>query len=154
MLLTREDQRKLTIQDFQRWSWISTYITYRRLISVCIYFLFQETGSKNQNHYEKKIVHSISSFVIAVFINQELFAILKLLILYWKAAFISHWRWKVFCHNDLQLKSRTIQQWNLPLGFKKKVEVSQVCNAVIVIVLSHILWQTGNMWQLCTPLES
>lgn len=45
----------------------------------------------------------------------------------------------VFHHIELQLKSRTSQQWTLALGFKNEVvEVSQVCNAVIIIFLSRL----------------
>lgn len=43
----------------------------------------------------------------------------------------------VFHHIERQLKSRTSQQWTLPLGFKNDTaEVPQVCNAVIIIFLS------------------
>lgn len=41
----------------------------------------------------------------------------------------------VFHHSELQLKSRTSQQWTLPLGFKNKVaEVPQVYNVVTIFL--------------------
>jgi len=43
----------------------------------------------------------------------------------------------VFHHVELQLKSKSSQQWTLPLRFKNEAtEISHFCNAVIIIFLS------------------